>query len=182
MLAFEGFISLKQIYSGGTKIEEQAGRYTHVWGNSIKTKKTKILAQLTGFWNYAQSISNDDDPNLEAPEFKEISKEVVQKIVVQIDDKLSGNEKATTKAKSKLRYIKQNFGKNLQKHEKQETILQSTRGLLCVSDEAKKCAKPSKELKQPKQDTHNIYRITKSKIVEAFRWKVGVLKEKEIEA
>ncbi len=123
MLASEGFISLKQIYTDGTKIEAQAGRYTFVWGNSIKTNKAKMLTQLEALWNYAQSISNDDDPNPEPPEFKEISKEVIQKTVEQIDAKLSGNEKASTKAKAKLRYIKQNFEKNLQKYQEQEAIL-----------------------------------------------------------
>jgi len=123
MLASEGFISLKQIYTDGTKIEAQAGRYTFVWGNSIKTNKTKMLTQLEDLWNYAQSISNDDDPNPEPPEFKEISKEVIQKTVEQIDAKLSGNEKASSKSKAKLRYIKQNFEKNLQKYEEQEAIL-----------------------------------------------------------
>src|SRR5690606_9421144 len=108
MLVSEGFISLKQIYTDGTKIEAQAGRYTFVWGNSIKTNKAKMLTQLEELWNYAQSISNDE-PNPEPPEFKEISKEVIQKTVEQIDAKLSGNGKATSKAKAKLRYIKQNF-------------------------------------------------------------------------
>jgi transposase len=46
MLASEGFISLKQIYTDGTKIEAQANRYTFVWGNSIKTNKAKMLTQL----------------------------------------------------------------------------------------------------------------------------------------
>ena len=123
MLVSEGFISLKQIYTDGTKIEAQAGRYTFVWGNSIKTNKAKMLTQLEELWNYAQSISNDDEPNPEPPDFKEISKEVIQKTVEQIDAKLSGNGKATSKAKAKLRYIKQNFEKNLQKYEEQEAIL-----------------------------------------------------------
>ena len=123
MLASEGFISLKQIYTDGTKIEAQANRYTFVWGNSIKTNKSKMLTQLEDLWTYAQSISNDDDPNPEPPEFKEISKEILQKTVEQIDAKLSGNEKASLKYKAKLRYIKQNFEKNLQKYEQQEAIL-----------------------------------------------------------
>jgi transposase len=123
MLASEGLISLKQIYIDGTKIEAQAGRYTFVLGNSIKTNKAKMLTQLEELWNYTQSISNDDDPNPGPPEFKEISKEVIQKTVEQIDAKLSGNVKATSKAKAKLLYIKQNFEKNLQKYGEQEANL-----------------------------------------------------------
>ena len=123
MLAEEGLISMKQIYTDGTKIEAQAGRYTFVWGKSIKTNKAKMLTQLEELWNYAQSISNDDDPDTEPPQFKEISQEVIQKTVKQIDTKLSGNEKASKKSKAKLRYIKQNFEKNLHKYEEQEAIL-----------------------------------------------------------
>ncbi|MCA4783363.1 IS1182 family transposase [Empedobacter stercoris] len=123
MLAEEGLISMKQIYTDGTKIEAQAGRYTFVWGKSIKTNKAKMLTQLEDLWNYAQSISNDDDPDTEPPQFKEISQEVIQKTVKQIDTKLSGNEKASKKSKAKLRYIKQNFEKNLRKYEEQEAIL-----------------------------------------------------------
>ena len=46
MLVSEGLITLKQIYTDGTKIEAQAGRYTFVWGKSIKTNKVKMLTQL----------------------------------------------------------------------------------------------------------------------------------------
>ena len=123
MLASEGLVNLKQIYTDGTKIEAQAGRYTFVWGNSIKTNKAKMLTQLEELWNYAQSINNQDDPNPEPTEFKEISKEVIQKTVAKIDAKLSGNQKASSKAKAKLRYIKNNFSANLEKYERQEAIL-----------------------------------------------------------
>lgn len=123
MLASEGLVNLKQIYTDGTKIEAQAGRYTFVWGNSIKTNKAKMLTQLEELWNYAQSINNQDDPNPEPTEFKEISKEVIQKTVAKIDAKLSGNQKASSKAKAKLRYIKNNFTANLEKYERQEGLL-----------------------------------------------------------
>jgi transposase len=123
MLASEGLITLKQIYTDGTKIEAQAGRYTFVWGKSIKTNKAKMLTQLEDLWNYAQSIDNDDEPNPEPTEFKEISKEVIEKTVAKIDAKLSGNEKASSKAKAKLRYIKNNFVANLEKYQQQEAIL-----------------------------------------------------------
>lgn len=63
MLASEGLISMKQLYTDGTKIEAQAGRYTFVWGKSIQTNKAKMLTQLEDLWNYAQSIANDDEPN-----------------------------------------------------------------------------------------------------------------------
>lgn len=123
MLANEGLITLKNIYTDGTKIEAQAGRYTFVWGKSIKTNKAKMLTQLEELWKYAQSIDNDDEPNPEPSEFKEISKEVIEKTVAKIDAKLLGNDKASSKSKAKLRYIKNNFVANLEKYEQQEAIL-----------------------------------------------------------
>src|SRR5690606_11576147 len=123
MLAAEGMVTLKQIYTDGTKIEAQAGRYTFVWGNSIKTNKARMLTQLEELWKYAQSIDNDEEPNPDPTEFKEISKEVIEKTVAKIDAKLSGNDKASSKAKAKLRYIKNNFASNLEQYEQQEAIL-----------------------------------------------------------
>lgn len=41
LLAGEGMVKLKEIYTDGTKIESVAGRYTFVWGNAIKTRPLK---------------------------------------------------------------------------------------------------------------------------------------------
>ena len=123
MLADEKLISLKQINTDGTKIEAQAGRYTFVWGKAIQTNKTKMLTQLEELWNYAQSIENEDGPDTDPPEFKEISKEIIEKTVSKIDQKLSGNSKASKKSKAKLNYIKKNFVSNLEKYDQQQAIL-----------------------------------------------------------
>lgn len=120
MLADEGLITLKQIYTDGTKIEAQAGKYSFVWGKSIATNKQKMLTQLEDLWNYAQSVAKDDDHNPEPPAFKEISKEIIEKAVQQIDAKLTGNENASTKAR--LNYINKNFVANLEKNEQQQEI------------------------------------------------------------
>jgi len=123
MLADEKLISLKQINTDGTKIEAQAGRYTFVWGKAIQTNKAKMLSQLEELWNYAQSIDNEDGPDNDPPEFKEISKEVIEKTVSRIDQKLSGNSNASKKSKAKLNYIKKNFVGNLEKYEQQQAVL-----------------------------------------------------------
>ncbi len=74
-------------------------------------------------WNYSQNIDNEDDPDIDPPEFKEISKEVIEKTVFRIDQKLSGNSNSSKKSKAKLNYIKKNFASNLEKYEQQQTIL-----------------------------------------------------------
>lgn len=127
LLAEEGLITLKEIFTDGTKIEAQAGRYTFVWGKSIKTNKEKMLRQLEDLWVYAESIASDEDKDPEPPEFKEISKEKVRETAQKIDRMLKGSDtvdkKGKAKAKAKLNYIKNNFEKNLEKYEQQEEIL-----------------------------------------------------------
>ena len=127
LLAEEGLITLKQVFTDGTKIEAQAGRYTFVWGKSIKTNKEKMLKQLEDLWSYAQSIASEEDKDSEPPEFKELSKEKIQDTAEKIDRMLKGSpvEKSSskTKAKAKLNYIKNNFEKNLDKYIEQEEIL-----------------------------------------------------------
>ncbi|RXP53781.1 transposase, partial [Lutibacter sp. HS1-25] len=50
LLAEEGLVTLKEVFTDGTKIESIAGRYTFVWGNSIKTRKEKMAEQLEAMW------------------------------------------------------------------------------------------------------------------------------------
>lgn len=137
LLAEEGLITLKQVYTDGTKIEAQAGRYTFVWGKAIQTNKEKMLKQLEELWTYAQGIACEEDQDPEPPEFKEISKEKIQQTVESINKKLQGStspDKGKTKAKAKLNYIRNNFEKNLEKYEKQEEILQE-RGSYSKTDQ-----------------------------------------------
>lgn len=125
LLADQGLVSLKEVYTDGTKIESVAGRYTFIWGNAIKTRKKKMAEQLEKMWEYAQTIAgnDDDDPDPTPPDFKKISPEKIEKTVKQIERKIRNNAKASNKAKAKLRYIKKNFPANLRKYEKQEEVL-----------------------------------------------------------
>jgi transposase len=42
LLCEEGLLSLKDLYTDGTKIEANANRYTFIWGKAIKTSKERI--------------------------------------------------------------------------------------------------------------------------------------------
>ena len=123
LLAEEGLISLKEVFTDGTKIESVAGRYTFVWGNAIKTRKEKMVIQLEQMWQYAQSIANEEDQDPTPPDFKIINKEKVQKTAKKIEAIINKNPKATAKSKAKLRYIKNNFVKNLDKYDEQQEVL-----------------------------------------------------------
>jgi|SRR6186713_150848 len=68
LLCEEGLLSIKDLYTDGTKIEANANRYTFVWGNSIKHNREKIKQQLNELWQYAQKLAaaeldDDNDPS-----------------------------------------------------------------------------------------------------------------------
>lgn len=61
LLAKEGLVSLKEVFTDGTKIESVASRYTFVWVKSIQNYKEKMSFQLEEMWGYAQAIADDED-------------------------------------------------------------------------------------------------------------------------
>ncbi|BAV95212.1 IS1182 family transposase [Ichthyobacterium seriolicida] len=123
LLADEGLLTLKEVFTDGTKIESMAGRYTFVWGNAIKTRKEKMSEQLENMWQYAQSIADEEDIDPTAQDFSKIDKEKVEKTATKINKILKGNTKASSKAKAKARYMEKNFPINLEKYQQQEQIL-----------------------------------------------------------
>ena len=133
LLAEEGLITLKEVFTDGTKIESVAGRYTFVWGNAIKTRKEKMVQQLEEMWQYAQSIADEEDSDPVPPDFKGIDREKVEKAARKIEQIISRNPRASSKAKVKLRYIQKNFPQNLDRYEEQEKIL-AARGSYSKTD------------------------------------------------
>ena len=123
LLADEGLVTLKEVYTDGTKIESMAGRYTFVWGNAIKTRKEKISQQLEELWQYAQRIADEEDKDPTPPDFKEIDKQKVKKTAAKINKILKDNPKASSKQKAKARYVEKNFPQHLERYEQQEEIL-----------------------------------------------------------
>lgn len=123
LLADEGLISLKEVFTDGTKIESVAGRYTFVWGNAIKTRKEKMAQQLEEMWQYAQSIADEEDKDPTPPDFKQIDKKKVEQTAEKITRILKDNPKASTKRKAKVRYIQKNYPETLDKYQEQEEIL-----------------------------------------------------------
>lgn len=123
LLADEGLVTLKEVFTDGTKIESMSGRYTFVWGNAIKTRKEKMAQELEKMWQYAQSIADEEDIDPTPPDFTKIDKEKVAKTADSINKILKCNTKASSKAKAKARYIKKNFPTNLEKYQQQEQLL-----------------------------------------------------------
>lgn len=123
LLAQEGLVTLKQVYTDGTKIESMAGRYTFVWGNAIKTSKKRMVEQLEQMWQYAQGLAEEEDRDPEPPDFKQLDPEKVKATAQKINKILKGSEKASGKAKAKGRYIEQTFPKKLEEYDQKEALL-----------------------------------------------------------
>ena len=51
LLAEQGLLNIKELYTDGTKIEAVANRYTFVWGNAIKTNKERMKKALMNYGN-----------------------------------------------------------------------------------------------------------------------------------
>ena len=122
LLVAEGLLSIKDIYVDGTKIESVAGRYTFVWGKSIKTSKEKMGKQLEELWQYSQTVAEAELNEPEPPDFTVIDKEKVQQTIEKIDAALK-DKPVSKEAKQKLGYIKKNWAAKLDQYAAQEQIL-----------------------------------------------------------
>ena len=95
MLADEGYLSIKEVYIDGTKVEANANRYTFVWGKAIATQKQKIKQQLEQIWTHVQSVYENEKDLPPTPDFEEISADKVEKAIAQINDALKNKEVST---------------------------------------------------------------------------------------
>ena len=134
LLAAEGLLSIKEIYTDGTKIEANASRYSFVWGNAIKTNKEKMAKQLETMWQYAQTIADTEQQDTTPTDFTAIDAEKVKATVAQIDAAIQDKPVSKT-FKQKLNYVKKNFENNLNKYQKQQAIIGDNRSSYSKTDE-----------------------------------------------
>lgn len=101
MLASEGYLSIKEGYIDGTKIEANANRYTFVWGKAIETQKEKIRQQLEEIWSHVKSVYEQEKDLPPTPDFEELSPEKVEKAIDQINQALK-DKQASPEVKKNL--------------------------------------------------------------------------------
>jgi transposase len=92
MLSEQGYLSIREVYIDGTKVEANANRYTFVWGKAIATQKQKIKEQLEQIWAHVQSVYEDEKDLPPTPDFEEISAEKVEQAITQINEALKNKE------------------------------------------------------------------------------------------
>jgi transposase len=122
LLAEQGVLNIKQLYTDGTKIEAAANRYTFVWGKAIKTSKERIKKQLDELWQYAQKVAAAELPDIDPTGFDKIDAEKVEQTIEQINEALK-DKAVSSRIKQKLNYAKKNWPANLKKYESQQKIL-----------------------------------------------------------
>jgi len=123
LLAQEGLLSIKEVFTDGTKIEANANKYTFVWKKAIQTSKEKMKKQLESIWEYAQSVSDKEDSLPDPPDFTNIDSEKVKSAVEKLNSVLSKAKNVDKKQRAKMNYINKNFPANIEKYEQQEAIL-----------------------------------------------------------
>ncbi|NRA48701.1 MAG: IS1182 family transposase [Phaeodactylibacter sp.] len=122
LLIEEGLVSIKDIYTDGTKIEASANRYTFVWGKSIKYHKERIGKQLESLWSYTQKVAFDELAQTSPPDFSEIDKTKVESAIKKIDTALEGKE-VDKKVSQKLNYARRTWPSKLAEYEEKERLL-----------------------------------------------------------
>ncbi|TQO36147.1 transposase [Arenibacter algicola] len=120
LLAEQGYLSLKEIYVDGTKIEANANRYTFVWGKSVKTSRSRIEKQLKELWRYVETVYAEEEQRPNGPDnFEAIDPDQVSRTIDKIDQALKGKD-IDKKVKQKLDYAKKNWPKNIAKYNRYE--------------------------------------------------------------
>ena len=133
LLCEEGLLSLKDLYTDGTKIEANANRYTFVWGKSIKTSKERMKQQLDELWKYAQSIAAAELDDTDPSGFDKIDKEKITATVDKINTVLR-DKPISSKVRQKLNYARKHWPAALDKYEQQEKTLGTHRSSYSKTD------------------------------------------------
>ncbi|MCG8378151.1 MAG: IS1182 family transposase [Proteobacteria bacterium] len=122
LLVEEGLVSIKNIYTDGTKVEANANKYSFVWRRAIKTNKERIGKQLEDLWQYTQKLAEEELKDEDPISFEEIDSEKVNRTIKKIDKALEGKP-VSKKVKQKLSYAKKNWPDKLNEYEQKEIIL-----------------------------------------------------------
>ena len=133
LLAQEGLLSIKELYTDGTKIEASANRYTFVWGKAIKSSRERIQKQLDELWQYAQKVAAREMDDTDPSGFDKIDARKVEQTIEKINEALK-DKPVSKEVKQKLSYAKKNWPSNLKKYEEQERVMGEERSSYSKTD------------------------------------------------
>jgi transposase len=124
LMIAQGVVSLKQVFTDGTKIEANANRYSFVWGKSISKSKERIGVQLKELWAYTQKVAREEFNEPEPPDFEPTDPAKIKETVEKIQRALKASPEASTQMKQKANYAKRNWPSKLEQYAQQEEQLQ----------------------------------------------------------
>lgn len=133
LLCEEGLLSIKDLYTDGTKIEANANRYTFVWGKALAGNREKIKKQLNELWQYAQSVAAAELEDTDPSGFDKIDSEKVGQTIEAINAALKDKE-VKKEVRQKLNYARKNWPVALDRYEQQEKIMGDNRSSYSKTD------------------------------------------------
>lgn len=126
LLAEAGMISLKEVYTDGTKIEANANKYTFVWGKSIKYNKANMVRQLDELWRYSQQVAHKELTEPE-PDFGSLGPEALKSAIERISQVIKAADGADREVKKKtlqkLNYARNHWPGKLTEYAEKERLL-----------------------------------------------------------
>jgi len=122
LLVASGHVSLKRVFTDGTKIESRANRYTFVWGRAIKRSRERIAEQLEELWNYAEQVASEELKDQRPTTFEAIDPHEVEQAISTINGAI-GKKKVPTKVKQKLNYARKTWPDKVKEYNEKEQIL-----------------------------------------------------------
>jgi hypothetical protein len=136
LLCEEGLLSIKDLYTDGTKIEANANRYSFVWGKSIKTNREKIRQQLKELWDYSKAVTASEmDDDTDPSNFEKIDREKVKQTIEAINTAVrEADVELPKKIQQKLVYGAKHWPDALEKYEAQEQIMGNDRNSYSKTD------------------------------------------------
>src|SRR5689334_20825276 len=93
LLCDEGLLSIKDLYTDGTKIEANASRYSCVWGSSVEKNKKVIVEQVKELWQHAKKVAASElDDDTDPSAFKKIDSQKVAETIEKINAALKDTQ------------------------------------------------------------------------------------------
>lgn len=125
LLVDSGHVSLKRVYTDGTKIEANANRYTFVWAKSVETNRAKLAAQIEELWDHAEAVAAEELKDQRPAKFEATDPQEVARTIERIDAALGSEKKKKLPAKvrSKLDHARKTFADRVADYNEKERIL-----------------------------------------------------------
>lgn len=117
MLVDMGYITLREIYVDGTKIESKANRYSFVWRKSVEKNKAKLESKIRNILSQIEEgIAQDNEPDDE-PTAPINSKELKERIAA------INRENRTKEEEKQIKTLEDKLQPKLEEYEKKLEIL-----------------------------------------------------------